>query len=205
MGVMKNNKIKINRHERSFTLIETVIALGLMATVILEVSNVQGRAIYFSGYERTSSQAMWLAKSVMSKIEYEWQDRDFKDMEYKQPEKPFEDNRDFTYKVEIKEWELPLMNLITGGDEEGGEEDPKTDMIRQQIEKILGEDIMKTAHVEVFWPEGSDRNSVALSMLLTNQKKLSEVISTLKPITPPKPVRKQTGKKKGPFKGSSGG
>lgn len=190
---MKIKKLlRIKPGERSFTLIETVIALGVMVAVIFEISNVQGNAIYFSEYERNVTKASWLGKGIMSKIEYEWATRDFSEFEFKESEKPFEgeENKEFTYTVEIAEWKLPLMSLIGGGgdgksdtDGDGVEEvqtsDGQTDAIRSQIEGIFGDDILKIARVEVFWPEGAQRNSIALSLLLTNQKKLDEQIGLL--------------------------
>jgi hypothetical protein len=180
--------------EQSFTLIETIIALGLMVTVIFEVSGVQGHAIYFSEFERKVTKATWLAKGVMAKIEYEWDSRPFSEMkDLNSAEREFEEDKDFTYTVKVEEWKLPLLNLLTGGG--GGKDDgdaanPQGDMIKGYIEKIFGDEILKIANVEVFWAEGAKKDSVALAMLLTNQQKLDEVIGTLAPLKDPKAAEK---------------
>jgi hypothetical protein len=182
----KPSRASLRRGEQSFTLIETIIALGLMVSVIVEVSGVQGHAIYFSDFERKVTKASWLAKGVMAKIEYEWDSRPFSEMKnLNSTEQEFETDKDYTYTVKIDEWKLPLLDLLTGGG--GGDKDkdnanPQGDMIKGYIEKIFGDEILKIAHVEVFWADGAKKDSVALSTLLTNQQKLDEVISTMAPV-----------------------
>lgn len=182
--------------EQSFTLIETVIALGLMVTVIFEVAGVQGNAIYFSEFERNVTKATWIAKGLMSKIEYEWNTRPFTELkDLNVTEREFEDDKGYTYAISIEEWKLPLLDLLTGG-ASGDEaaENPQGDMIKAYVEKIFGDEVLKIAHVEVFWPEGAKKDSVALTTLLTNQKKLDELIATLPPIRDAKVVAGEQGK-----------
>ena len=60
-------KTETNKRQRegSFTLIETVIALAIIAFLIVEVAVVQGNAIVFSDYSRNIAQATYLARRVM--------------------------------------------------------------------------------------------------------------------------------------------
>src|SRR5438045_2407884 len=115
MKMMRTHKL--NEHntrfsERSFTLLETLVALGLMIFLIVEVSGIQGNAIYFNQYGRHTIQATWLAKRLMSQVEYHWYNRPFKELEQSNEEdRPFEDEPDYSYKVEIKEWKLPLLDM----------------------------------------------------------------------------------------------
>ncbi len=187
---MNSKKLNAKPSEKSFTLLETVIALGMMVVFLAALAETQGNAVYFSEFERNSTKATWLAKSVMSKIEYYWQTRDFSEMTMSEKEIPFEVDKDFTYSYEIKEWKLPLINmLLGGGGEEGEGGDPQANYIMQLAKKFLGDEILKTAHVEVFWPEGAKKNSVTLTLLLTNQRQLDTSIEGLKPL------KKETGKK----------
>ena len=66
MFIAAKNKHPGKDGERSFTLVETIFALGLLVTVILEVSNVQGRSLVLGEYNRKVTQASWLAKAVMA-------------------------------------------------------------------------------------------------------------------------------------------
>jgi hypothetical protein len=203
LKLMKRRKLPLVAGEQSFTLIETVIALGLMVTVIFEVSGVQGNAVYFSEFERSVTQATWIAKAVMSRIEYEWDSRPFSDMkQLNATEKEYEDNKEFTYAVKVEEWKLPLLNLLTGGGGDDGEQaaNPQGDMIKGYVEKIFGDEILKIANVEVFWPEGAKKNSVSVTMLLTNQQKLDETIATLGPLKDAAPDKQAPSGNKAPEK-----
>ena len=191
-----------NRGEASFTMIETVIALGLMVTVILQVSSVMGHSISFTDYERKRTQAGWLAKSVFAKLEKSREQYDLKEFEMSVKEQGFDETLcpkdpkfecDFKYNLEIKEWPLPIVELIAkqiGGGGEGGEESPILGLIREKVKEILGDEILKVAHLEVYWPEGSHTGSLELAYLLPSQKPMNQFISTLPKPKPPKPPKK---------------
>jgi hypothetical protein len=185
--VMPRNVHKSLR-EASFTLVETMIALGIMSTVILQISGVQSNAVFFGDFARKSNQAIWLAKRVLSQVEYYWSNREFSELKAEEDNAKFEgleeidELKEFNYRLTIAEWKLPLINLLTGG--AGGEEGDSAggggDMIASAIKNVLGEELLKVAHVEVSWPEGSRRNSETLTLLLTNQRKLDTVIGEYK-------------------------
>lgn len=182
------------QREGSFSLIETVIALGIITALIIEVSAVQGNSIVFSEYGRNITQSTWLAKRVLSQVEYMWQSKPFKELMTDQKNVPFDDFPEYQYDLEIKEWKFPIEKLLTmalgggGKDDEGGEGGKKEDggmggMIETVMKQIFGDEPkMMTAHVEVSWPEGAQRNSVGLTYLLTNQAKLDAAIIALKPV-----------------------
>lgn len=192
----QNKVFKARKSEQSFSLFETVIAVGMLASILLNVNGIQGQAIYSVEYQENLSKASWLAKGLMAKVEYEWKTREFKEMEYSGQEQNLNEltwGRDtkkaydgFTYRVLIEEWKLPIVKLLTsslgGGDEAGG--DGGEDFITSKIKEILGDEILKMASVEVFWPEGARRGSTQLSMVLTNEKSLDKFISTQKGILP---------------------
>ena len=176
----------------------------MLAAVLLNINAIQGYAIYAVEYQENLSKAGWLAKGIMAKVEYEWKTRDFEDLEYVGQEKEVDvlgwgrDNQkafeDFRYAVKIEEWKLPLLNLITGtmgGEKEGSQ--LGDDFITEKIKDVLGDELIKIAHVEVFWPEGARRNSTDLTMILTNEKSIDRFISAQKGselIKKPKPKKK---------------
>lgn len=186
---------KRNPGEKSFTLIETLIALGIMVTLVLQIGIVQGQAIGFSDYGRKMTQGIWLAKAVMSQIEYQSKFIDLKEMKYDQKDQEFNEllcpktgdfECDYKYNLKIENWKLDLVDLFfrkkkKEGSEDSGEEEenPMMGMIKDQIKEQLGEELISYAHVEVTWPEGSRRNSVDLAYLLTNQLELDRLIETL--------------------------
>jgi uncharacterized membrane protein YgcG len=183
------------RGTSSFTLIETIVALGLMVTVILEVSNVQGRAIWFGEYNRKATQASWLAKAVMTKVEWGKDYYDLKELKFELRDQEFDEvlcprdpqfRCDFKYNIEIKPWPVPLVDML--GDALLGPEGKNSplagmlDMFKSTAKDMLGEEILKVAHVEVFWPEGSERNSVKVTYLLTNQLAVDEFVENQPPL-----------------------
>lgn len=178
----------VRRGEQSFSLFETVIAVGMLAVVFLYVSGIQGQVIYSLEYSQKLSTGLWIARGLMSKIEHEWDTEDFSQMDRDTKEESI-DERDFgsdarkalegyTYAISIKEWELPLLSFLTG--EDSSIEDGSGDMITQQINAIFNGHMMKLAKVEVFWPEGALRASTSLTTLLVNQKAVDQQIIVLK-------------------------
>lgn len=176
---MKIKTITRKPGERSFSLLETVIAIGIMATIILNVVGSLGNIVYFSGYTRRMTEALYLAQRLMSQVEYRATYLPFKELNAKEDDRAFdEDDSDYRYSVEIKEWKLPIFNLISGGGANAGEEDgekkeSESNGMGALVKQFLDTDeLLKTAYVEVSWPEGAKRNSVSLTMLLTNQKQI---------------------------------
>lgn len=192
-------KVNNNTALRSFTLIETMVALGLLTVLILQVATVQGQALYFSDYGQNLTKSMWLARRMMAQVEYYWYNKELKELEgVAVKEKPFEDEAGFSYNLSIREWKLPLMNMLTGGGDDN-QPDPTTDLIKQQVEQIFGEHLLKIAHVEVFWGEGAVKESTALTMLLTNQKQIDATVATLQATvqaSQPKQSKKKSRKSK---------
>lgn len=188
------NPVKSLKTERSFTLLETIIALAILTGTILQLVGSQGKIAYFNEYSRRLNEASWLAKRVMSQVEYNWTHYPFKELETSLKDQKFEglNDSDYTYDLEIKEWKFPILDFITGGgaekDKDGNTvkqssaEEAEGDMVRNMLDQVLGDEILKVAYVEVFWPEGAKRNSVSLTYLLTNQRKVDEELLKLEPV-----------------------
>ena len=139
----KQNKLfRDNKGQQSFSLFETVIAIGMLATILLNVNGIQGQAVYSVEYQENLSKAVWLAKGIMAKVDYEWNTREFKELEYQSQEQSISDItwgsgtskalEGFTYKVTIEEWKLPIIKLLTGS--MGGE---KKRQLQAELEVIL--------------------------------------------------------------------
>ncbi len=189
--------------EASFTLLEVIIAVGLLTAVVIQMATGQGTIFSMVDYGQRSTQAIWLAKRVMTQVEYNWNHLDFKDMETNSTIKDqvFRDitDPDFEYRwsLEVHEWKLPIFDLLAGGgpkSKKDGEKDKQEETpenagggsalagMEDAINKVFEGQILKVARVEVSWPDGARRSSVSLTYLLTNQKKLDEYI-TLKKAT----------------------
>jgi|GEM_PF-6736564 len=183
--------------EKSFTLIETLIALGIMVTLVLQIAIVQGQAISFSDYARDMTKGMWLAKSILSQVEYQSKFIPLKEMKYDEKEQTFsevlcpKENDEpcrYTYNLKIENWPLDLVDIFfrnkpsKEGKEKNSEENPMMDMIKEHLKEQIGEELISYVHAEVFWAEGSRLNSIDLAYLLTDQIGLDTLLQKLPPL-----------------------
>ena len=212
-------------HEGSFSLFETVIAVGMLAVILLYMAGIQGGVVTSLEYGQNMSKGMWLAKGIMAQMEYEWNVQDFSLMDRAVKDAKITDTawgrgaaktfEDFTYSITIAEWKLPLISFLSQGGSDGdggggGGGGGTGDLISQQMEAIFGGHILKIAQVEVFWPEGARRISTSLSLLLVNQRAVDAQIMTLKsPATPglksepPLPLQQKQNRVARPKKGDA--
>lgn len=192
-------KVEKKSQEASFTLIEVIISVGMLTAVVLQMAGGQGSVFGMIDYAQRANEASWLAKRLMSQVEYYASYLEFKELEStgSVKEQAFKFERDvesdYLYSIEIKEWKLPLFDLITSGGPKPQDEQDRENWEQKQkdgsneipglqdiIDQIFEGQILKVARVEVSWPEGAARNSVGLTMLLTNQKRLDEFVITKK-------------------------
>ncbi|WP_141731897.1 hypothetical protein [Oligoflexus tunisiensis] len=188
-----------NPRELSFTIFETIVAVGLLMAFALEMAGGQGNIVNKVEYARRSNDAIWLAKRIMAQVEYNYQTMELKELETTTSvkDKEFADLReeteiDYRYSVDIQEWKFPLFDFLMNGGLKSEEEE--NDPTREEqdpaaaaipgldaiLNQIFQGHIMKIAHVEVSWPDGARRESVSLTYLLTNNKALDEYLFTKK-------------------------
>ena len=181
----------MNHGDHSFSLFETMIAIGMLAVVMLQVTSIQGQVVYSLEYGQNLSRGVWLAKGIMAKLEYEWATRSFSELELNLVDQLINDSlwgeeaakiyRDFSYNITSQEWKLPILSFLTGDNSAAlSADDGSSSLIAEQLKAIFGDHVMKIATVEVFWPEGARRASTTLSMLLVNQQALDGQILTMK-------------------------
>ncbi|MCX6131705.1 MAG: hypothetical protein NTX25_21925, partial [Proteobacteria bacterium] len=117
---MKNLIIK-NPSELSFTIFETIVAVGLLMAFTLEMAGGQGSVINKVEYARHSNDAIWLAKRIMAQVEYNYQTHDLKELDLINPlkDQSFKIDGDsaleYTYTVDVREWKFPLFDFLLKG------------------------------------------------------------------------------------------
>ncbi len=185
--------------ERSFSLVETMVAVSLIAFLIIEVSGVNGNAINFAEYSRKALQATYLAKRLMSQVEYQasWR-TPLKDLTTNEKDHAFDDAPDFLYSMSIEPvpHALDLMFKLMsgglvggdskedkdskdGGDDKDGGMGAMLEQIKGVIQTAVGEDPIWVAKVSVSWAEGARRSSVDLGMIITDTKKMESTLGPL--------------------------
>lgn len=189
MGAEKRRRIR--QKQGSFTLIETTIALSILSFVILEVAGSMGGAVTFSDYNRNVTKATFLARRLASQVQYYYHTKPFSDLDrVNVKEAAFENVDDYKYSLSIKEWKFPLEKVLTGDfsgageDEEDDSDSPmegNSDLVSQAVKQVFGDEPQfLIAYIEVFWPEGAQKNSTTLTYLLTNQTKLDQAVFAMK-------------------------
>lgn len=183
----------------SFTLFETIVAVGLLATVIVNVSQVQGNSIVFSEYSRNTTHAIWLSKRIMSQVEYQKSIHDFKDLDTKIEDQSFQETPEgdedrFLYDLEIVNFDFPITKLVTkhfsgalgGGEGQEGSANPIAQiapLVEQQMEQYIGKDFFKLVKLNVKWSNGAKEDGLETQMLIADIKKLDEVYLQLSALT----------------------
>ncbi len=146
-------------HTKGFSLIEVMLALGLLVYIILNVSNTQSGAIFFSQYTRNLMIATNLARSKMSDVELLSQQKSMKDLTSLKEEGKFKEYPDFTYSVKVQNTKLkiPIPKQII-------ESNPMMKQLMQYFEKELFAEVL----VEVSWPDGKHKKTISVRRLLAN-------------------------------------
>ena len=200
---LEKGRLLIRPGERSFSLLENIIAVSLFAVLLIEMTGVYGNSIAFNDYGRNVMQASHLAKRVMSQIEYNSAIRkSIKDMAINEKDKPFDDEPNFTYSVSME----PLPNALDlmfkimsggllGGGSNGDDKEESSDgksggagamltQLKGLIQQAVGEEPIWVAKVDVSWAGGARRETVSIAMILTDMKKLEESVGKLLDTTP---------------------
>jgi general secretion pathway protein I len=122
------------RRTQGFTLLEVMVALGLLAAALMAIADLSGNALRNHAYARDLSAATLLARGKMAELEQKYEDEGFKDFNQDE-EGDFADARrpDIHWRFELVKPDADfsadqLMALLAGG---GG--DPQ-----ELIGKVMG-------------------------------------------------------------------
>lgn len=151
----------LKRDDRGFSLMEILIALGIMASAVATIMGGVGTAMMMQNRDKEMVQAVWLANNKMTEVQADIE----ADLEKnKFPEEKsetgnFDGNLDkFEWKYELTKVEIPLAGALGGGGEEGGEGAEAGGATRGILQKIL-KDISKAVRqlkVTVTWVDDDD-------------------------------------------------
>jgi prepilin-type N-terminal cleavage/methylation domain-containing protein len=157
----------VNASKQGFTLIESILAIGILAVVAVQVLSVQSSSIQVTNTSRNHMYATWALKSVLAQVRYAKDTVGMKALP-KDVEVPWSGNSDFKFKIEVKENPIEAARLLkavmgSGGSEEGSDSEKKDGEqekgMAEMFNQILPKDMYNTVKISVNWMEGDSKKS----------------------------------------------
>jgi general secretion pathway protein I len=108
-----------------FSLLEVMVALGLLASALMALAELSGQALRNHAYARDLSAATLLARGKMVELEQQYEDQGFRDFEESEDGDFADQGRpDLKWRVELKQPQISLsaegiLGALTGAGESG--------------------------------------------------------------------------------------
>ena len=172
--------------ERGFSLLEAVLAIGILAVVTIQIINVQSASMEISGTSRQNQQATWALRSATAQLQYVL---DVYGVEGLRPkaEFPFGSEKQYNVLVETKETSIEASRLFAtavkmaqalGGEgSEASRDDEETakqfEAVGQTLDSQIPKDIYRTIKVTVSWKQGEATREIDGGFLVVDEKGLT--------------------------------
>lgn len=158
------------RNEHGFTLLETMIAMGIMLVAFASILMVESASIESSIKARQMNVVSMLAQNAMIEAELEFQGKPFNEVKEEESGQFDEPYQEYTWTRKIKEIKFPSLNLNAGGgggeSEDGGGGDSDNTRQGETLTKLLTNYLSKAIRevtVTVTWKRGEGQRSYSLS------------------------------------------
>lgn len=177
----------LKKHDSGFTLLEALLAIGILSVVCVQIISVQASSLAVTVTTRDAMSATWALRSATSQIEYVL---DSLGADGLPKERVYPWPADEKYKISIltKETNLEASKLlftalklgsgaaIAGEEKSGGgeENDPAKGMkeIGEMLDSQIPKDMYKTLTLNVSWAEGEATKSIDGGMLVIDDSKI---------------------------------
>ncbi|MEN9530518.1 MAG: hypothetical protein RI932_2391 [Pseudomonadota bacterium] len=172
------------RHSPGFTLLESLLAIGILVTVFSQIVGVQASSLSVARNNKANIQATWALRSLASQIEYIVDVRGVKALPTNSSQPPpvklngeGDDGISFAYDnkqalISASKFLLVSMNLgmnlAGGGADEGGNEQFK--QFGELLDSQLPKDIYRSIKLTALWKDGETQRSTDIGMLLIDRK-----------------------------------
>jgi prepilin-type N-terminal cleavage/methylation domain-containing protein len=186
----------VNNNQDGFTLIEAIMAIGILAVVAVQILNVQSSTILVTASARDNMVSTWVLRSIVSQVEYAVDTVGTKAMP-KTADFPWSGNNEFKVSIALEDTPIEASRLMSTAmklgkgqlaAEEGGE--PSSEEVGGDLKEIgalldsqIPKDLYRTVQVKVTWPVGENRRTAETGMLLidTSQVNLLKQLGGLPP------------------------
>jgi uncharacterized membrane protein YgcG len=169
-----------------FSLLEAVLAIGILAVVTIQIINVQTASMEISGTSRQNQQATWALRSATAQLQYVLDAYGVEGLRPK-AEFSFGAEKQYSVLVESKETTIEASRLFStavkmaqalGGD--AGASEDEDDKMSQQYKEIgqtldsqIPKDIYRTIKVTVSWKQGEASREIEGGFLVVDEKGLT--------------------------------
>jgi general secretion pathway protein I len=160
------------RSEAGFTLLETMIAMGIMLIAFASILMVQSASLNTATKARQMNTVAMLAKNLMVETEYSFEGKTFD--EYKKEDKgQFPDPwQDYSWTREVKEVKFPELSTAKGTSaDKGGKDEGGENEAARQLTKLLTQFLSKAVrevNVTITWKKGTGSQSYTVTTYWVN-------------------------------------
>lgn len=157
-------------YRRAFTFLEVMVALAIISVALMTVIMTESQSMALIEKSRFVGLATELARSKMSELELDFQNKGFGELPEKDSGKfEGESFKDFRWSYTLQKIDLPTGN--SGGGGEFGKEQGKVGMgmIIDAIAKSI-----RVLNLQISWGEGKSEQSYQLYNFFTNSKALPQ-------------------------------
>ena len=169
--------------ESGFTLLESLLAIGILVTVFSQIVGVQASSLAVAKNNKANIQATWALRSLVSQIEYIADVKGVKALPPESSQPPplkldgdYEEAMRLGYKIQtpqIKASKFLLASvglgksLADGEDDSGGNDQMK--QFGELLDAQLPSDIYRSIGLTASWNDGQTTRSTELGMLLIDR------------------------------------
>jgi len=172
------------RSSPGFTLLESLLAIGILVTVFSQIVGVQASSLSVARNTKYNIQATWGLRALSSQIEYISDVRGVKGLPPESSGPPplklngdDDDGIRFEYRnkqslIKASKFLLATMRIgqgAAGAGEEGGGDD-KLKQFGELLDAQLPDDIYRSINLAAFWSDGQSQRSIDLGLFLIDRK-----------------------------------
>jgi prepilin-type N-terminal cleavage/methylation domain-containing protein len=174
-------------HKNGFTILESILAISILAVVAVQILNVQSSSIQITNTSRNHMYATWALKSILAQVRYVKDTVGIAALP-KETDQVWSPNQDFKFKVEVKENPIEasrLLKAVQGAsnseeDSAGGSNAPEENSensngqkdSNSMFDQILPKDMYNTVKMSVYWMEGDAKKSFDSGLMTIDSTKV---------------------------------
>jgi type II secretory pathway pseudopilin PulG len=175
-----------------FSLLESVLAIGILATMLVQVINMHSNSLAISQTTMNNMKATWALRQAMGQLQYIIDVYGSKEnSRFHNISVPWSADPEFTIKVATQDMPIEASRLLVSafrigtaftvnsqeGEDSGKKTDDPADAIKsfaEQINSFVPKDLYRTVKLEVSWKQGEFTKSLDSGFFLIDSKSLKE-------------------------------